>query len=556
MFDNFVADNMISTTWANLVELRDNDELKPGSFYRITDYNFYTDLYGIQSGNHQFDIIVLAISENMLSESAYAARHSGDTYFTREVPGDGIEWLYTIYVDDYAADYGDDPVNHTDDVHSLDVFCDSDVLEHPETGEEVPVLYKTDTGEYDLDDPDYGDTFFYEGTYEIDGVDYDMWSKYEQIEGELEFVQTYALTPVVVQNGVLTVPPTGSTKTIPLSLSAWEIKYHLDNDKTLFNWASSNGKGVIYYMKDEFGNEAEYDFKNVKFERKIVSSVDKTVLSSLVGTHTWINDSSYAIHPGNTSKYFYTFFKEDGGTIIDSSLNGECSNNIIKACHKTLNDNSVVRILNNIIIQQGESNFFDAECFDITLTNFNESNHFGMRCSNIIFQGGGYNTITDRGRALIIISSSQNTFGTACYEIILKSSEANVFEGVCRDIVLTNGDMGNVFGRGCSNITLGGYNYNNNFLENCNAISLQSYCNENSFGRDVSNTNINVSFTKYCTIGNNVKNVNLNGSSGGSNNYMQYITIGNNVQNMSFAPQRNAQYEQIWYRSGRVENAI
>lgn len=47
-------------------------------------------------------------------------------------------------------------------------------------------------------------------------------------------------------------------------LESWDIKYCLDNDKTRFKFADTeNGKGVIYYMKDEFGNEAPYDFKNV-----------------------------------------------------------------------------------------------------------------------------------------------------------------------------------------------------------------------------------------------------------------------------------------------------
>ena len=117
--------NMIETTWANLVSLRDNEELLPGHFYRITDYNFITSKVNIHSGNHQFDIIVLALSESMLSETAYAARHAGDTYFEREISTGGIEWLYTMYSDDYANDYGDDIIDHADDIHSGDVFCDS-----------------------------------------------------------------------------------------------------------------------------------------------------------------------------------------------------------------------------------------------------------------------------------------------------------------------------------------------------------------------------------------------------------------------------------------------
>ena len=47
-------------------------------------------------------------------------------------------------------------------------------------------------------------------------------------------------------------------------LSAWELKYTLYNDDPRFNWGNGQtGKGIIYYMKDEFGNEAPYDFKNI-----------------------------------------------------------------------------------------------------------------------------------------------------------------------------------------------------------------------------------------------------------------------------------------------------
>ena len=49
-------------------------------------------------------------------------------------------------------------------------------------------------------------------------------------------------------------------------IDAWELKYSIDNDRTRFLWADpTNGKGVIYYLKDEYGNECPYDFKNILF---------------------------------------------------------------------------------------------------------------------------------------------------------------------------------------------------------------------------------------------------------------------------------------------------
>lgn len=51
--------------------------------------------------------------------------------------------------------------------------------------------------------------------------------------------------------------------------SKWLIYYDIQNDKDKYEWADTeNGKGVIYYLKDEFGNEAPFDFKNLKIRVK------------------------------------------------------------------------------------------------------------------------------------------------------------------------------------------------------------------------------------------------------------------------------------------------
>lgn len=64
-------------------------------------------------------------------------------------------------------------------------------------------------------------------------------------------------------------------------LNTWELKYCFNNDTDRFDWADSEkGKGVIYYMKDEWGNECPYDFKNIKFNNKFTfSSGDSTDMS-------------------------------------------------------------------------------------------------------------------------------------------------------------------------------------------------------------------------------------------------------------------------------------
>lgn len=50
-------------------------------------------------------------------------------------------------------------------------------------------------------------------------------------------------------------------------LEAWQLWYCIDNDTARFAWAdSTNGKGVIYRMIDEFNNDLPYDFKNILYQ--------------------------------------------------------------------------------------------------------------------------------------------------------------------------------------------------------------------------------------------------------------------------------------------------
>ena len=72
---------IISKTYSELVELKNNGALIPGQQYRITDYVTTTIQENTQSAGHQFDIIVVADDVNVLNENARACLHEGDTYF-------------------------------------------------------------------------------------------------------------------------------------------------------------------------------------------------------------------------------------------------------------------------------------------------------------------------------------------------------------------------------------------------------------------------------------------------------------------------------------------
>lgn len=54
------------------------------------------------------------------------------------------------------------------------------------------------------------------------------------------------------------------------NLEKWELEYEIEPDENILD-DDNNYKGTITYMKDEHGNEATYDFKNIMFD---VSNVD------------------------------------------------------------------------------------------------------------------------------------------------------------------------------------------------------------------------------------------------------------------------------------------
>lgn len=74
------TEHLIKVTWQELVDLKNQSALEPGVFYRITDYEFTSTDPEVISAEHRFDIIVLALSEDTLSEDARAIQHD----FTEE----------------------------------------------------------------------------------------------------------------------------------------------------------------------------------------------------------------------------------------------------------------------------------------------------------------------------------------------------------------------------------------------------------------------------------------------------------------------------------------
>lgn len=160
------------------------------------------------------------------------------------------------------------------------------------------------------------------------------------------------------------------------NLDAWELKYALDNDRQRFLWADeTNGKGVVYYMKDEWGNECCYDFKNILY---------------LVPTSGGVYD------PTGPSTLVYTFNYDDGephDATVDTGNGVNCSGNVIKmALGMDFFTGTIAQDLNYVALLTPtgtgvscDNNSFGKGCSFVFLNTLSSDNKFGDYCNGIFF---------------------------------------------------------------------------------------------------------------------------------------------------------------------------
>ena len=229
------------------------------------------------------------------------------------------------------------------------------------------------------------------------------------------------------------------------NLNAWKIWYCLDNDTERFSWADEdNGRGVIYRMIDEFGNDCPYDFKNIQFK-----------------------------HPTDTVTYPYYYYTFAGGNVESNtdnsiSITNNCySNNIREYIYNGKN-----RL--NCIIFTGincHDNSFGFGCNNISFGNSCNSISFGTNCWSNSFGNSCYN----------------NSFGDSCRNNSFRNNcHNNSFENGCIYNAVGSDNSFNSFGNGCRNNSLGNnciYNYFENY---CDHNSFGNRCGYNSFGSDSS----------------------------------------------------------------------
>ena len=518
----------INVTYSELRKLVDSSQLIAGCWYRITDYITTTLQENTKNAYNQFDIIVLATSENTLSEEARACERE----FNIENFKDAFSHSWgdkMIYVDTY--EYNDKMYhyyqtgNEDDDVQMLVDFDDirlnslsDDIYQFvfwptyakfthdasweagEDFGEDIsfksnPVNYFKNSNLdawkiwYSLDndsnrfawadnikaiqvfDESVGNTYIYKRDEELDEDGKCAWVFLDEGDG-VYFDEVNNWNSVDYGDIIFT-----DTENLEIGTSLI-----MGSQEVELVSIKNEGKGVIYKMIDEFDNECPYDFKNIQFYRGVtedgeLTDFETSYSNSYLYTFSWIDlegefGEQHLI-------YDFSIKGNSGDLLTDEGKIEGCYNNVIKPCVDYDSVDNLKYILNNnVFLSNGPTtevfgtynNILNINCYDNSFGDWCQNNSFGDSCYFNSFGHSCYN----------------NSFGHSCYN--------NSFGNYCAS---------NSFGNYCDSNSFGNYCQNNSFGDDCRGNSLGDGCYSNSFGIGCSSNlfgatcNYNI-FDDYC----------------------------------------------------------
>ena len=520
---------VVSTTWQQLKDLRDNSQLIPGSLYRITDYQCTTTQENTRSAGHQFDIVLLALSENKLAEECWAMEHPTDVY--------DVTFSDNVILKCYIYDCGDDSYNiiAVDSKLGMGGVDPAQIIidETNKTASIAEWYSSTNMTEENL---------IYNYFQNSNLSAWKLWYCLDNDtarfawadDSQLKFIKIDTVDGYFVRDSSKDI--TSGANRIYWQSTVNENMFSLTNTETNPTYAllyvnnrqideysvteqklgDENGRGVIYRLIDEFNNDVAYDFKNIQFKRALTDGGYDSDEGEDVWcyTFTWIDEDAepvdasafcqniagdegfvYGVHDNSMLPCIeYDFYPEEHSDKLAFALN----DNVFISSYQ-YEDGTFYGIYGNHFGSNCHNNTFGNDCYNNSFGNNCFNNTFGNDCFRNTF--GDYCQNNTFGNSFSI-----NTFGNSC--------GGNTFGNDCYNNSFGNDYNGNTFGNNCCDNTFG---------NGCNFNSFGNYCSNNSFGNNCCDNTFGNDFLSS-SIGDNVNNVKVN------KDYVQFILIENGNQ--------------------------
>ena len=327
----------------------------------------------------------------------------------------------------------------------------------------------------------------------------------------------------------------GDTYFNDCKLEAWELKYCLDNDTDRFAWAdATNGKGVVWWMKDEWDNECFYDFKNIQYKRYKVTAIDDPHIPDDAKAAFIYNEETQPFYFGAEDFFGHSF--PDNATLDKANPMWVYRFTGYDAVERTWYDMSTKHLsLSAEALEFLANDGSGTDTVDLCRMNregvfVNEffSDDLYYKGRNVLPNNVGYgiHKETWEDGALsdyYVCYQCNNTIGNNCYSNTFGNNcQANTFGNDCNSNTFGNNCYRNTFGNNCYSNTFGNDCQANTFGNNCYSNTFGNYCYSNAFGNDCySNTFGNDCYSN--TFGNDCY-------SNTFGNYLVNDTFGNDIQ--------------------------
>ena len=407
----------IEVTYDELKKLRDKKNLIPGAKYRMIDFDTYDgtqsdfascsgipDLPEFKSAYHHFDLLLTALSTNELDSNVKALHSARDTegYFINQ---DLSKWELKYDLDNDKSKYSwavnyDNVIGYEEKQEQKSEILKSDLL-----GDDFRRLH-IDIG---------NESFIIKDVYQ-DGNNIYGTIVYSTIS---EYVGCKVLLIFAfLSNMLYSLNVYGNGHIALYYLDENCIKY-LTKEVPIYEHIE--GKGVIYYMKDEYNNEVPYDFKNIMFKY-------------MDNWYYTFNNQSYniIIKPwiDNLGQHLNRNIFTNGQIIKDCFFDFNTHDNILK--DNIINVKIGMYSNNNTLINL-ESVKLGYDNINIYLENFVDSN-IGNECYNLELYGND--------NVIIVEDFVSNKIGAAVgeYTKIYNEIEYSSIKDINTRILYTNGD--------------------------------------------------------------------------------------------------------------------
>ena len=396
---NINAKPMISVTYAELVELRDNGELIAGMQYRIADYVTTTAQENTRSAGHQFDVIVTADNENTLNEVARTCLHDGDTYFT-EAKANLAAWQIWYCLDNDAERFA---------------WADA------ENGKGV--IYRM-IDEWNNDLP-----------YDFKNI---LFTRYE-LEAPEEYIaeENGGLWMQQLCNNVRAMFDEGVRSFVWAGI-ADEDKYWEDDMSQILSHTTGENFAFFTFNTDE---DTDASLSGNIHDNKMQLS---QTLPNNVFFGNGCNSNSFGNDCNSNSFGNYCYSNSFGNDCYSNSFGNGCnSNSFGNGCYS---NSFGYYCYSNSFGNGCYSNSFGNGCYSNSFGNYCYSNSFGNGCSSNSF-GNDCNS---------------NSFGNGCYSNSFGNyCSSNSFGNDCYSNSFGNDCYSNSFGNGCTSNSFGNLSQSN-----------------------------------------------------------------------------------------------